>query len=171
LGAEFCRLFLRLPATIAPAALDALLANPLTASVLLPSNTKADATARALVKRIQSEDRPALVRDDADLRAALEADGVHLSDAGAVAALRRKLGDGLIIGAECPVERHACMEAAENGADYVAVRVTESNRAAAMELLAWWQEMMTVPIVALLDDADDRAAMATHADFVSPPET
>lgn len=170
MGAEACRLFLRLPPAITPAAIEALLADPLAASVLLPPDTKADAAARALVKRIQAAERPALVRDDPDLRAAIEADGVHLTDASGVAALRRKLGDGLIIGAECPVERHACMEAAEDGADYVAVRVTEHNHAAVLDLLAWWQEMMTVPIVALLDDADGRAAMAAHADFVSPPQ-
>jgi thiamine-phosphate pyrophosphorylase len=146
------------------------LADPLVASVLLPPGIAADAAGRALVKSIQATDRPALVTDDADLRAALEADGVHLTDAGAVAALRRKLGDGLIVGAECPAERHACMEAAENGADYVAVRVTADNRDEVVDLLVWWQEVMTVPIVALLDDADDRAAMAAHADFISPPQ-
>ena len=146
------------------------MADPLVASVLLPPGIAADAAGRALVKSIQATDRPALVTDDADLRAALEADGVHLTDAGAVAALRRKLGDGLIVGAECPAERHACMEAAENGADYVAVRVTADNRDEVVDLLVWWQEVMTVPIVALLDDADDRAAMAAHADFISPPQ-
>jgi thiamine-phosphate pyrophosphorylase len=123
------------------------------------------------VKRIQATDRPALVRDDPDLRAAIEADGVHLTDASQVAALRRKLGDGLIIGAECPVERHACMEAAEDGADYVAVRVTERNHAAVLELLAWWQEMMTVPIVAFVDDDLDTGGIAAHADFLAPRQS
>jgi thiamine-phosphate pyrophosphorylase len=94
---------------------------------------------------------------------------VHLTDAAAVAALRRKLGDGLIIGAECPVERHACMEAAEDGADYVAVRVAADNQDAVLDLLAWWQEIMTVPIVALLDAGIDRAQIEACADFVSPP--
>jgi thiamine-phosphate pyrophosphorylase len=168
LGAEVCRLFLRLPATIAPAALDARLADPLLASVLLPPETKADAASRALVKRIQAADRPALVHDDIELRAALEADGVHLTDASGVAALRRKLGDGLIIGAECPVERHACMEAAEAGADYVAVRVIERTHAAALDLLAWWQEMMTVPIIAFVDEEMETGSIAADADFISP---
>lgn len=138
---------------------------------MLPPDIKADAAARALVKRIQGTDRPALVRDDAELRAALEADGVHLTDTTAVAGLRRKLGDGLIIGAECPVERHACMEAAEAGADYVAIQVTDRNQDAVLDLLAWWQEMMTVPIVALLDAGVDSEAIAAHADFTSPAHT
>lgn len=141
------------------------------ASVLLPAGIAADAAGRALVKSIQAADRPALVADDADLRASLEADGVHLTDAAAVAAMRRKLGDGLIVGAECPAERHACMEAAEDGADYVAVRVTADNRDLVLDLLAWWQEVMTVPIVALLEAGADREAMAAYADFVSPSAT
>lgn len=167
-AAEPCRLFLRLASGTNPAELDALLADPLVASVLLPAGIAADAPGRALVKRIQDADRPALVRDDVELRAALEADGVHISDLAAVKALRRKLGDGLILGAECPAERHACIVAAEDGADYVAIRVIRENRAEALELLAWWQEMMTVPIVALLDEALDQAAFTASADFISP---
>lgn len=137
--------------------------------MLLPAGIAADADGRALVKSIQATDRPALVIDDADLRAALEADGVHLTDPAQVKTLRRTLGDGLIVGAECPAERHACMEAAEDGADYVALRVTADNRDAALDLLAWWQEVMTVPIIALLDTKAEREAMAACADFVSPP--
>jgi thiamine-phosphate pyrophosphorylase len=152
------------------ATLQAQLADPLVASVLLPSGIAADAAGRALVKSIQATDRPALVADNGDLRAALEADGVHLTDAAAVATLRRKLGDGLIIGVECPVERHACMEAAEDGADYVAVRVTEDNHEAVLDLLSWWQEIMTVPIIALVDDEMEIGAVAAHADFISRPK-
>jgi thiamine-phosphate pyrophosphorylase len=152
------------------ATLAARLADPLVASVLLPSGIAADAAGRALVKSIQATDRPALVVDNIDLRAALEADGVHLTDAATVAPLRRQLGDGLIIGVECPAERHACMEAAEDGADYVAVRVTEDNHAAVLDLLAWWQEIMTVPIVAFIDDDLETGTIAAHADFVSPPQ-
>lgn len=144
------------------------MADPLVASVLLPPGIAADAAGRALVKSIQAADRPALVTDDADLRAALEADGVHLTDAGAVAALRHKLGDGLIIGAECPAERHACMEAAEDGADYIAVRVTADNRDEVVDLLVWWQEIMTVPIVAFIDAGIDDRALRECTDFVSP---
>jgi thiamine-phosphate pyrophosphorylase len=135
--------------------------------VLLPAGTKADAAARALVRQIQAADRPALVLDDVELRGALEADGVHLTDPAQVKPLRKKLGDGLIIGAECAAERHACMVAAEDGADYVAVRVAGANRAEVMDLIAWWQEIMTVPIVALLDPSLDAAAF-TAADFISP---
>ncbi len=137
--------------------------------MLLPAGIAADAAGRALVKRIQDADRPALVRDDVGLRAALEADGVHVADFATVKALRRQLGDGLIIGAECPAERHACMVAAEDGADYVAVGVTRENRAEALDLIGWWQDVMTVPIVAFLDAAIEAGPFTAIADFISPP--
>jgi len=138
------------------------------ASVLLASDARADAHHRDLVRRIQQADRPVLVRDDVELRAALEADGVHVTDAASVAALRRKLGNGLIVGAECPSERHACMVAAEDGADYVAVRVNAENREAVLDLLGWWQEIMTVPIVAFVDATFDPGPLRAYADFISP---
>ena len=164
-----CRLFVRLPA--GPGFEDALtsaLKDPEAASLLLPAGLS-DETARAAIKRIQAADRPALVIDDLERRGTLQADGVHLTDAARVKAVRAKLGDGLVLGAECPLERHACMVAAEDGADYVAVRVTGDALAEAEELLAWWHEMMTTPIVALADERIDLARLRPHADFVSPP--
>jgi thiamine-phosphate pyrophosphorylase len=86
-----------------------------------------------------------------------------------VKTLCSKLGDGLILGAECPAERHACMAAAEDGADYIAVRVTQESRGEILDLLAWWQELMSVPIIALLDTPMDSGDLAAHADFISPP--
>lgn len=167
--AHHCRLFVRLPAGSGfDAALTGALEDPEAASLLLPADLPVDA-ARAAVKRIQAADRPALVLDDLERRTALQADGVHLTDASRVRAVRAKLGDGLALGVECPVERHACMVAAEDGADYVAVRVTAENVDEAEELLAWWHEMMTTPIVALVDAAVDLARLRASADFVSPP--
>lgn len=167
--AHHCRLFVRLPAGSGfDAALTSALKDPEVASLLLPANLPVEA-AHAAVKRIQAADRPALVLDDLERRGALQADGVHLTDAARVRAARGKLGDGLVLGAECPMQRHACMVAAEDGADYVAVRVTAENFAEAEELLAWWHEMMTTPIVALVDEAIDQTQIAASADFISPP--
>ena len=167
--AHHCCLFVRLPAGPGfDAALTGALEDPEAASVLLPADLPVE-TARAAVKRIQAADRPALVIDDLERRSALQADGVHLTDAARVRAVRAKLGDGLALGAECPLERHACMVAAEDGADYVVVRVTAENIEEAEELLAWWHEMMTTPIVALVDAPVDDARLRAFADFVSPP--
>ncbi len=167
--AHHCRLFVRLRAGSGfEEALDRALADPEVASVLLPADLPVDA-ARAAVKRIQAADRPALVVDDVERRSALQADGLHLSDAARVRAIRAKLGDGLALGAECPLERHACMVAAEDGADYVAVHITAENLEEAEELLAWWFEMMTTPIVALVDAPVETGRLRAYADFVSPP--
>lgn len=163
------RLFVRLPAGPGfDEALTRALADPDTASLLLPAGLPDD-IARAAVQRIQAADRPALVIDDVARRASLQADGVHLTDAAGTRAVRAKLGDGLVLGAECPLERHACMVAAEDGADYVAVRVTAGNLAEAEELLAWWFEMMTTPIVVLAEESFDFTRVRAYADFVSPP--
>jgi hypothetical protein len=36
-------------------------------------------------------------------------------------------------------------------------------------LLGWWFEMMTTPIVALVDEPLDFSGLRAHADFVSAP--
>ena len=167
--AHHCGLFVRLPAGSGfDEALTRALQDPEAASFLLPAGLS-DEAARAAVKRIQAADRPALVLDDVERRSALQADGVHLTDGARVRAVRSKLGDGLVLGAECPLERHACMVAAEDGADYIAVRVTTENFAEAEELLAWWHEMMTTPIVVLVDAPVETERLRAFADFLSPP--
>jgi len=167
--AHHCRLFVRLPAGSGfEEALNRALKDPEAASFLLPTDLPVEA-ARAAVKRIQATDRPALVVDDVERRNALQADGVHLTDATRVRAARAKLGDGVVLGTECKLERHACMVAAEDGADYVAVRVTADNLQAAEDLLEWWFEMMTTPIVALVDAPIETERLRAYADFVSPP--
>jgi thiamine monophosphate synthase len=167
--AHHCRLFVRLPAGSGfDEALTGALKDPEAASFLLPADLSVDA-ARAAVKRIQAADRPALILDDVERRSALQADGVHLTDATRVRAVRGKLGDGLVLGAACALERHACMVAAEDGADYVAVHITPENFEDAEELIAWWHGMMTIPIVALLDGRVDVERLSAFADFLSPP--
>jgi thiamine monophosphate synthase len=167
--AHHCRLFVRLPAGSGfEEAVNRALADPDTASLLLPADLPLDA-ARAAVKRIQAAERPALIVDDIERRSVLQADGLHLTDATRVRAARAKLGEGLALGAECPLERHACMVAAEDGADYVGVRVTADNLQAAEDLLEWWFEMMTTPIVALVDAPIETERLRAYADFVSPP--
>jgi thiamine monophosphate synthase len=164
-----CRLFIRLPAGSGfDDALERALSDREVASVLLPAGLS-DNVSRGAVKRIQAADRPALVIDDLERRTALQADGVHVTEAARIRAARGKLGDGLVLGAECILERHACMVAAEDGADYVAVRVTAETLDAAEELLAWWFEMMTTPIVALVDAPIETERLRAYADFVSPP--
>lgn len=152
-------------------AIESLLTRFDIASVLLSHVEPQDmAAAQQLVKRVQSSDRPVLVVDDWPLCLELKADGVHLSDFAQAKSLRKKLGDGLILGASCPLERHGAMVAAEDGADYVAFAITPDRITAATDVLSWWQEMMTVPTVALceLELMEARSVIAL-SDFVSPP--
>lgn len=100
------------------------------------------------------------------------ADGVHLApgeEPGAVKALRRRLGEGVILGAACGASRHAAMLAGEEGADYVAFGALDGSEAADPELVGWWTRAMTPPLVAC--GARDLAAVqsfaAAGADFIA----
>lgn len=62
-----------------------------------------------------------IINDDADLAHSLDADGVHLGKHdGAIAAARRLLGGGAIIGASCYDDLELARAAVAAGADYVA---------------------------------------------------
>ena len=100
-----------------------------------------------------------------DLVAALGADGVHLKDLADYEDARRLLGTAASIGVFCEGSRHLAMEASEAGADYVAF-------APDLDLVAWWAELMVVPVVVELGDDLDRAAdfIAAAADFICPGE-
>jgi thiamine-phosphate pyrophosphorylase len=99
----------------------------------------------------QARDVAFLVEDDAGLALAADADGLHLGapPPAAIAAARARLGATRSLGVACGASRHDAMNAAEQGADYVAV---EAGAAPSdddfLELIAWWSELMTVPLVA-----------------------
>jgi thiamine-phosphate pyrophosphorylase len=146
------------------------------AAVLVRSTPDAtiDATvARSLVELVQARGVAALIEGDADLAQTIKADGVHLpygeDIAQRFANTREMLGSGGMIGVDAGGSRHAAMEMAEAGADYVAFGTTESDAEFNKdELLAWWSEIFQVPCVAF-DVADAAAAEAlarTGVDFV-----
>jgi hypothetical protein len=58
---------------------------------------------------------------------------------------------------------------ARRGADYVAVRITRWTFEEADDLPAWWHEMMTTPIVAVVDEPVDLQRLRAFADLVSLP--
>ena len=97
-----------------------------------------------------------LVNDRPDLAAMLGADGVHIGqDDMPYAEARALLGPNKIVGVTCHDSRHLAVDAAEAGADYVAfgafyptqTKVPKTH--ASIELLAWWAQMMVVPVVAI----------------------
>lgn len=133
------------------------------------------AAAAALCGPVQDAGVAFLVEGRADLAAELGCDGVQVpADRETVQAMRRTLGADAIVGTLCaapgggppddPGEglRHAAMEAAEAGADYVAFP------AGALETLSWWAEIMEVPCVAWdAEPGDAEALVATGAEFIA----
>jgi thiamine-phosphate pyrophosphorylase len=104
---------------------------------------------------VQSRDVAFLINDRPDLAKKHGCDGAHVGQTDMQApAARKSLGD-LMLGVTCHGSRHLAMQAAEDGADYVAFGAffpTTTKQPPAMadiETLAWWAEMMEVPCVAI----------------------
>ena len=125
--AERCRLYLITPPALEPAAFTAVLADALdggdVACVQLRLDTADDAAllaaAHALAPLCRERDVAFLVSGRADIAAQAGADGVHLGTAAAIPEARRLLGADAIAGVSCGGSRHAGMQAAEAGVDYV----------------------------------------------------
>lgn len=130
----------------------------------------------SLMPIVQQAGAAFIVNDRPDLARTLGADGVHVGQEDApYADARALLGPKAIVGVTCHNSRHLAMEAAEAGADYVAfgaffpTATKEPKTRAEPELLTWWQEMMTVPCVAIGGVTTDNAAglVAAGADFLA----
>ena len=135
---------------------------------------------RELTRRIigpaQNRGIAVLINDSPELAAALHADGVHIGQTdGSYAEARRIVGPSAIVGVTCHASRHLALEAAEAGADYVAFGAfypTDTKAAAAHaepDLLAWWQEMIETPCVAIggVTLANARPLVEAGADFLA----
>ena len=112
--------------------------------------------AEALLPICQDGGAGFLLNDRADLAKKCGADGVHLGQTdGTVAEARALLGADKDIGVTCHGSLHLAMEAGEAGADYVAFgaffpsTTKEVIHRAEPELLTRWNEMATVPCVAI----------------------
>ncbi|MEO0982286.1 MAG: thiamine phosphate synthase [Pseudomonadota bacterium] len=139
----------------------------------------ADATravAKAVLPLAHEFNVAVVVNDSAELALETGADGVHLGQTdGSVKAARALLGGDAIVGATCHDSRHLAMEAGEAGADYVAfgafhpTGTKAAKTKADPELLAWWQEIMELPCVAIGGVTAETAGplAAAGADFVA----
>ena len=134
------------------------------------------ALARAVLGPTQERGVAVLINDRPDLAAELGADGVHIGQSDACyAKARALLGPDAIVGVNCHDSRHLALDGGEAGADYVAFGAffpTETKDAAARaepELLAWWQEMVELPCVAIGGITVDNAAglVEAGADFLA----
>jgi thiamine-phosphate pyrophosphorylase len=117
-----------------------------------------------------------LMNDRADLALETGCDGVHVGQEDTpYEEARRLLGLGRVVGVTCHNSRHLAMEAAEAGADYVAFGAffptasKDAKTRAEPDLLAWWNEIMTVPSVAIggITVANCATLVKAGADFLA----
>lgn len=117
-----------------------------------------------------------LLNDDPVLAAATGCDGVHIGqEDGSYGDARKAVGQNAIVGVTCHASRHLGMEAAEQGADYVAFGAFFETKTkipkyrADLEILEWWCQDMTVPAIAIggitLDNC--RPLISTGVDFLA----
>ncbi|MDX1785968.1 MAG: thiamine phosphate synthase [Roseovarius sp.] len=99
-------------------------------------------------------------------------DGVHLTDAArSVRKARKALGPDAIVGAWCGQSRHDGLSAGEAGADYISFgpigpSLLDDGAQVETELLAWWSEVIELPVVAEgALDAERIAEIAAITDF------
>lgn len=120
-----------------------------------------------------------LLADDAALAAEIGADGVQIEwAADRYSQARKALGDERTVGCLVGLSRHAAMEAAEAGADYVGFghfgpndKALSADAEAEHELVAWWAGVFEVPCVAIAEDNLDalRPLIEAAPEFIALP--
>ncbi len=185
MSAPACQLYLITPPVIGDldafagqleAALDAGPVAALQIRIKPASDEQIAAAVRRLAPVAQSRGVAVILNDRPDLASALGCDGVHVGQEDAsVASARRIMGRNAMIGATCHDSRHLGMEAAEQGADYVAfgafypTSTKETVHQPEPNILTIWQETMETPSVAIGGITIDNAAplVAAGADFIA----
>ena len=137
------------------------------ASLLVPATVAKDvaAAAQALGVAVMVAGEP---RD----AARSGADGVQVeATAEDVSAVRQSIGKDGFVGAYAGASRHAAMEAAESGADYIAFDQKGAS-VGGEPIIHWWSDMMQIPCVAFapveLDDLD--ILLPQKPDFIRPSD-
>lgn len=185
MSAPACQLYLITPpvlddlealARLLESAIDAGPVAALQIRIKPASDAQIAAAVRRLAPVAQGRGVAVILNDRPDLASALGCDGVHVGQGDAsVASARRIMGKTAMIGATCHDSRHLGMEAAEQGADYVAfgafypTATKETVHRPDPEILTIWQETMEIPSVAIGGITIDNAAplVAAGADFLA----
>ncbi len=117
---------------------------------------------------------PVILNDRPDLAKLAGCDGVHVgqNDMPYVQA-RKIMGPDAIIGVTCKSSRHLAIEAADKGADYVAfgaffaTKTKQATTPATLDILNWWNEISTVPSVAIggISTRNYRSVIEAGADY------
>ena len=164
------RLFLvapDLPAeTLAPCLKAACTAGDV-ASLLVPSSA-----AKELTPIAQDLGVAVLVMDDAAAAVHHHCDGIQLAaEAEAIAKARASVGKTAIIGAFAGNSRHFAMEAAEAGADYVALS-QNAHAIGGEPIVKWWAEFFEIPCVAFdpVTIAGLDTLLPQNPDFIRPDD-
>ncbi len=165
------RLFLVAPADIPPdRLLDCLAAAGEAGDVaclLVPA-----ALARAVTAAAQQRGVAVIVSGDPREAPRNQADGVQVeATAEAVAEARSSVGKDRFVGAFAGDSRHFAMEAAEAGADYVAL--SQNGRPLGGEpIVKWWSDMMEIPAVAFdpVEPSDLDILLPQNPDFIRPAD-
>ncbi len=112
--------------------------------------------AAALVSLCHDHGIPLIINDDVELAVAVGASGVHLGKADStVRSARKQLGANAIIGVSCYNEFERAVEAASEGADYVAFgrffpsQSKPDTVTADPELLRQARQRLGIPVVAI----------------------
>ncbi|TLU71790.1 thiamine phosphate synthase [Lichenicoccus roseus] len=160
---EGCRLYLVTPPALDPAAFRDRLAAALdagdVAAVQLRLKDVPDAEvirAIELLRPVVQERGVAFILNDRpDLAVRHGCDGAHVGAEDMPAEQARALLGDLQLGISCYDSRDAAMLAGESGADYVAFGAffpsgtKDTDVRADPDLLAWWSEVMELPVVAI----------------------
>lgn len=178
------RLYLISPPTLEPKSFAETLKRALDAGDVASLQLRLqDASDDAIVRAVetlmpiaQKHEVAFLLNDRPDLAHALGCDGVHIGQQDvSYSEARAAVGRDRIVGVTCHGSRDLAFDAGEAGADYVAfgsfypTATKEVRFTADIELLEWWAETMTVPVVAIGGITIDNAAplIKAGADFIA----
>ena len=171
-----CRLFLVVPAGVAPEPARQMVDKALSAGdiafVLLSSGPEQLETAKLLKPLSHAHDTALLLEGAAHAVRSAGADGLHIqASSHAYAEARALLGKDAIIGADCQDSRHLAMTMGELGADYIAFSGLLPAKAGS--IIGWWASLFELPSVALdpAGEEDARVFIAEGADFIRPADT
>lgn len=113
---------------------------------------------------------PLIVNDDIELALHSAADGAHIgADDGDVAAARRRLGQGMLLGVSCYNRIDTALKAESDGADYVAFGAMFDSPTkpmavrAGLDLISAARKLLKIPIVAIGGITVQNAASVVEA--------
>jgi thiamine-phosphate pyrophosphorylase len=122
-----------------------------------------------LASPLQERGIACLVADDPQFCIRVNADGVHVNEWGSqIEQAMQTLKSKFIVGAGGLRTRHDAMIAAEAGADYVMFGESGEAPSLAIDRIAWWAEIFTVPCVAYANGLGAIASLVrAGADFIA----